>query len=63
MKNSFFFSIALCLFFFGCNSADEEIIIVPKGFKGNILIIFNQASGVPAQYESGKRVYKCNAFK
>ncbi|WP_025762943.1 DUF6843 domain-containing protein [Dyadobacter tibetensis] len=58
MKNSYFFLISLSLFFFGCYSADEEIIIVPKGFKGNVLIIFNQPSGVPAQYEGGKRLYK-----
>lgn len=58
MRNSFFASIVFSLFFFSCNSADEEIIIVPRGFKGNILVIFNQTSGVPAQYEDGKRVYK-----
>lgn len=58
MRNSLLLSIFVSLFLCGCNKAEEEIIVVSKGFKGNILIIFNQASGVAAQYEEGKRIYR-----
>ncbi len=44
---------------FGCDKkGEQEIIVVPKGFTGYILIIFNQKSGLPQRYEEGKRVYE-----
>ncbi len=44
--------------FWGCSNTENEIFIVPKSFKGYILIIFNQKNGTPARYENNKRVYE-----
>jgi hypothetical protein len=43
--------------FFSCNSGDKEALIVPRDFKGYIVIIYNQKTGSPSQYENGKRIY------
>jgi hypothetical protein len=48
----------LSAFLFGCNAGDKEAIIVPKEFKGYIVIIYNQKTGSPSQYNNGKRIYK-----
>jgi hypothetical protein len=48
----------LCGLFFGCNPGDNEAVIVPKDFKGYIVIIYNQKTGFPSQYDNGKRIYK-----
>lgn len=41
----------------GCDTADGEIIVLPRGFRGHILIIFNQKNGVQSKYKNGKRLY------
>jgi hypothetical protein len=43
---------------FGCDNGEQEIIVAPKGYKGYIVIIFNQKDGQPAKYEGKKRVYE-----
>lgn len=43
---------------FGCDSGEQEIIVVPKEYKGYVLIIFNQKNGSPKKYEGKKRVYE-----
>lgn len=43
---------------FGCNNGEKEIIVIPKNFKGIILIIFNQKSGTAISYHEGSRIYK-----
>lgn len=50
--------LILSLVLFGCDSGEQEIIIIPKDYTGYILIIFNQANGSPPEYESKKRIYK-----
>lgn len=46
------------LFTIGCKPTEGEIIVLPSGFKGYIVIIFNQVTGSPSVYNDGKRVYK-----
>jgi len=53
----FFFILPLMLS--SCNNiGEQEIIVVPKDFKGYIIIIFNQKNGTPTKYEGKKRVYE-----
>ena len=43
----------------GCHTrGEQEIIIVPKGYSGYILILFNQKSGIAPKYVGEKRVYE-----
>ena len=41
-----------------CSQGEREIILVPKNFKGYIIIVYEQKNGVPIKYEADKRVYK-----
>lgn len=43
---------------FSCDSGEQEIIVIPKEYKGYVLIIFNQKDGNPIKYEGKKRVYE-----
>jgi Family of unknown function (DUF6843) len=52
-----FFS--LLFFFSSCiNKAEPEIHLIPKGYKGPIIIIFEDKKGKPVKYENGKRIYE-----
>lgn len=43
----------------GCNrSGEQEVVVVPKGFKGYVIIIFNQKNGHPVKYDGKRRVYE-----
>lgn len=37
--------------------AEDEVYLIPSGFIGHIIIIFEQSDGEEAIYENGKRVY------
>lgn len=41
-----------------CDKGEQEIIIVPKGYRGYLVIIFNQKDGVVEKYDGKKRVYE-----
>jgi len=42
-----------------CQKKSEDCVyLLPQGFQGNVLIIFNQMDGKDITYESGKRVYR-----
>src|SRR5688572_24570469 len=43
---------------FGCNMAEKEAVIVPKGYKGYIVVIFNQKNGTARITQDGKRIYE-----
>lgn len=57
MKN-LILNLLIAFALLGCNNGEREIIIVPKNFKGYILVIFNQKSGSPESYHNGSRIYK-----
>lgn len=38
--------------------AEDTIRLIPDGYKGTVLIIFNQEDGEPKEYEDGKRLYR-----
>lgn len=55
-----FFSILL--FLSSCvNKAEPEVHLIPKGYKGPVIIIFEDKQGKPEKYEDGKRVYEIPA--
>jgi hypothetical protein len=59
MRALILFSIALSLMLTNCNTkGEQEIIIVPRNFKGYVIIIHNQKDGMPTKYEGNKRVYE-----
>jgi|SRR6218665_26757 len=59
MRALILFSIILSLMLTCCNTnGEQEVIVVPKSFKGYIIIIFNQKGGTPVKYEGKKRMYE-----
>lgn len=37
---------------------DDEIYILPAGYRGVVLILYDQTNGEPKKYEQGKRVHE-----
>ena len=56
MRVVIFFILSVMLF--GCSTAENEVFILPKEYRGYVLIIFNQKNGVPSKYNGEKRVYE-----
>lgn len=46
------------LFWYYTSSSDDEIHLLPKNFKGIVIIRFNVKNGKDELYENGKRVYE-----
>jgi hypothetical protein len=43
----------------GCSQVSEDTIrLIPEGYQGTILIIFNQKDGAPKEYEGNNRIYR-----
>lgn len=51
------FIFAIMSLLLGCQSADHEIIIVPKNYEGYIVIIYDQKNGIEKQYIGRSRLY------
>ncbi len=37
---------------------EKETYLIPEGYKGNVLVIFNQSDGEKPEYEDGRRIYR-----
>ena len=37
---------------------EDSIRLIPEGYQGVVLIIFNQEDGEPKEYQDGKRIYR-----
>lgn len=50
----------LVLIIYSCTKQKSEnaIVLIPKGYTGPLLIIFNQTDGEPKEYEADKRLYR-----
>ena len=50
----------LALSFTSCaqKKAEDTIRLIPEGYIGPVLVIFNQKNGEPKEYEGDKRVYR-----
>ncbi|OAE94031.1 hypothetical protein SU65_01605 [Flavobacterium psychrophilum] len=58
MKKLLLISIIL-LITISCNKkGEQQIIVVPKNFKGYIILIHNQKDGMPTKYKGKKRIYE-----
>ena len=51
-------SIFLLIILMACQRGEPEIVIVPEGYTGYVIIIYNQDNGAPVRYEGEKRVYE-----
>lgn len=53
-------SIMCILFALTCcnNKGESEIFILPEGYTGRVLVIFNQKKGQPTEYNGSSRVYR-----
>ncbi|QHT66346.1 hypothetical protein GXP67_06580 [Rhodocytophaga rosea] len=40
------------------NRAEPEAILIPKGYEGEVIIIFDQKEGAPIKYEGKERIYE-----
>jgi hypothetical protein len=57
---SFFVLILGAILIAGCNESqqcEEEIYLVPEGFRGKIMVFFDQPDGQAKEYENAARVY------
>lgn len=43
---------------YALSRAEDEIHLIPVGYVGPVVIVFNKKSGQPEKYENGKRVYE-----
>ena len=51
--------LLLLLTITGCaQEAEDTIRLMPEGYQGPVLIIFNQKYGTPKEYEGDKRLYR-----
>lgn len=54
------FSLVTVLFLFPTcfRRGDDSIRLIPEGFEGPVVIIYDQSDGVPIEYEGRKRLYR-----
>lgn len=60
MKPIFLLALSLLLFA-GCSESpqcEEEIYLVPEGFRGKIMVFFDQTDGQEMLYENAARIYQ-----
>lgn len=57
-KSLILFFICICVSVLGCRSTKREIFILPRGFTGYVVLIYDQNSGLPIRLEGDKRVYR-----
>lgn len=58
MRTAILFSILIIFTLMGCNFGDGNILIVPKNFKGYIVIIYDQKAGLLPKRHGNKTVYE-----
>ena len=57
MKLKLIVLISCWMLFIGCKQGEKEVVIVPKNYKGYIVIIYNQMHGARQVYYKGSRLY------
>jgi hypothetical protein len=56
MKMAFYLILAFIVH--SCNTAEDAIIVLPRGYTGYVLIVHDQKDGREKKYHDGKRVYE-----
>lgn len=54
-------SVLIVLFFLSACSAEpaeDEIVLIPDGYVGEVSLVFGVSNGLPKEYENGKRIYR-----
>ena len=58
MRKHVLIPLILLFALFSCKKSEREILVLPKGFKGYVIVIFNQENGTPINYKDRSRVYE-----
>ena len=58
IRNLKYFILLICINSCAQQKAEDTIRLIPEGYMGSVLIIFNQADGQPKEYEDDKRIYR-----
>ena len=58
MMKTIIYLFFLSLLLLGCSFGNGNIVIIPKNFKGYIVVIYDQKSGVLPQYQGKKQIYE-----
>ncbi len=58
MRRILVFIILISCFTNCAQKAEDSIRLIPEGYVGPVLIIFNQEDGEPVEYEGDKRMYR-----
>jgi hypothetical protein len=58
MKKEFYLAIAIFFLFNACSRKGEDsIYILPSGYTGSVIILFNQSDGQPKKHFNGSRIF------
>lgn len=57
MRKRSIFLISIVSFFTSCQRATPEIFIIPEGYNGKVMVVFEKKNGSKPEYENNKRVY------
>lgn len=61
MRFLFIVFVAFSLTISGCNQAtqcEKEVYLIPEGFRGRVMVFFNQSDGADTAYEGSARLYQ-----
>ena len=58
IKKLKYFVILICVCSCAQQKAEDTVRLIPEGYIGSVLVIFNQENGEPKEYEEGKRIYR-----
>ncbi len=58
MKKIILLILNFCCFFASCQRTEPEVFIIPKGFKGKVMVVFEKKNGVLPKLEKNRRVYE-----
>lgn len=58
MRKRVLIPLILLFALFGCKKSEQEILVLPTGFKGYVIVLFNQENGTAINYKGRSRVYE-----
>ena len=57
MKETILLNFFIAFLLINCKVVESNTFLIPVGFKGKVIIIFEQKNGTPTKYEKGRRIY------
>lgn len=58
MRTGIILLLILSIMLYGCKNAENEIFVLPEGYTGYILVIFDQEKGIQPKYFEDSRLYE-----